>query len=161
MANMKPAHGNVKSIQYPLSTIAVTRGATLAYAGTPGNSGYVGPAAPTSAAGVVAISAEAKNGVISGRSALASTTADGEHVVQAYAVTPEARFLAVCSATPATDQLDVLWSVTSAGLLVNDSGAEGCFLIEQIEDATAKTVVGRFVTAHYNVRTGFTTGVGS
>jgi hypothetical protein len=147
----KPANCEVNIQEYPLSTSTVTKGSALGHIGTPGAAGYIASGALTSAEPVVAVAAETKNGIITGRSALASTTDDGDHLLLGYPASTESRFLAVCSSTPTVTMLDVAWGVT-AGTVMNETSTEPQFLIESIVSATDKTVLGRFVSAQYVTR---------
>jgi hypothetical protein len=152
MANLQPAHGNVSTVEYPLSTSTCSKGSPLAYIGSPGNDGYLGSGAPTSAVAIIAVSAESKNGAATGRSALASTTADNDHVVLAWPANTHTQFLAVCSSTPTVAMLDVSFGVLATGQIANETTAEPMFIIERIVDSTAKTVIGRFIGGQYAPR---------
>ena len=136
------------TVEMPLSTVSVTAGTCLSHSGD----GYLSSAAITSAAPVVAVAAETKNGAATGRSALASTTATNDHLILAYPATTETRYLAVCSSTPTTTMFDVAWNVNVNGTIANETSTDPHFVIESIVDATAKTVVGRFVSAQYGPR---------
>lgn len=139
------AHGCPATVEYPLSTIAVTHGMALVNA-----SGYLTNKANSSAVPIIAVSAEDKNGVISGRSALGSTTVNGDHKVLAYPVTEDVRFIALCSSTPTTAMIGTKYDVNATSVLNETTTADGAFLIEGIVDATAKLVLGRFISRKYS-----------
>jgi len=155
MANLKPAHGNISTIEYPLTTssTATAPGQPLVYEGSgPGNAGYVGVAAPTSAVAIIAVCAETKTGSTN-RSALASVGDDtGNNVILGYPANTGNQFLAVCSSTPTLAMLDVSFGVLATGKIANESTAEPMFIIERIVDSTAKTVIGRFIGGQYAPR---------
>jgi hypothetical protein len=161
MANLKPAHGNISTVEYPLTTASTTKGYPLCYLSGEGDAGYLAPAIPTSAVGIIAVSAETKNGLTE-RSALASVgDGSGNNVVLAWPANAANQFLAVCSSTPVIAMLDVAWNVSATGVIQNETTAESQFIIERIVDATAKTVIGRFTSGHYTARVGGTHAVGS
>jgi len=158
MANLKPAHGNVSTVSLALTTASVTPGVPLCYVGTPGDGGYLGPGAPTSAVGIIAVCAETKNGAATGRSALASANANGDEEVLCYPATVNNRFLAVCSSTPTQTMMEIAFGVAATGVIANETTAEPQFVIEEIVDATAKTVIGRFVGGGFTTRVLYAVG---
>ena len=145
---MKPYNKHCATVDYPLSTVSVTAGSVLSHSGD----GYLSSAAMTSAAPAVAVAAETVNGTTS-RSALTSSgDGSGNNTVLAYPATTEPRWLAVCSSTPTITMMDVAWNVNVNGTIANETSTDPHFVIESIVDATAKTVVGRFVSAQYGPR---------
>ena len=148
---VKIAHGNTSLIEYALTSASVSKGTPLMYIGTPGAAGYLGSGAPTSAIGIVAVAAETVDGTTN-RSALASTPADGNHLVLAWPASTDNRFVAVCSSTPVIAMVDIAWNMLNTGVVANETTAEAQFVIESIVDATDKTVLGRFVAGYYAPR---------
>lgn len=128
------------TVEYALSTIAVTRGSALMISG----SGYLSSAAISSATPLVAVAAEDKNGIITGRSALTSTTTDGDHKVLAWPVTGEVGWKVKTTTTPVQGMVDGKWKGGVSS--VDATTATDCnFVIDEILDATNKVVIGRLI----------------
>jgi len=140
----KPVKRINPTVEFPLSTVSVTKGTALIQS----SAGYLSSAAITSAAPVVAIAAVTQNGAATGRSGLASTTGSSDHVIIAWPVTPDQGFEALTSSTPTTAMLDGKWKVNGTTVL-NETATDCQFIIEEITDATNKKVIGRFQSFRY------------
>lgn len=145
-------------VEYPLSTVAVTRGDVLSIKAD----GYLSATALTTAAAgaPVAVAAETKNGVGTGRSALASTTDDGLHVVLAWPATPEVSWEALTSSTPTLAMKDIKWDMDKDSVQNETTTDGGMFLIEELvskdgeaSSATNLKCLGRILSKKYQMGT--------
>lgn len=147
-----------RMVEYPLSTVAVTKGDIMSV--TAG--GYLSVTSLTSAAAgrPVAVAAETKNGVGTGRSALTSSTDDSLHLVAAWPATPEVVWEALTSSAAELAMKDIKWDIDKNSVQNETTTDGGMFVIEELvsKDGTASSstnlkCLGRIITKTYSYGT--------